>query len=251
MEYLTFNELIGKPGLKMVVVQGTPSPWSQAAKAMMEYKGLDFHTTPWMPGAPNDEIVAWGGEASAPVVQWQNEKPINKWNEILFLLERLAPEKPLVPNSAAARAKMVGIANEIMGPLGIGWNRRLQLFQPLIDSGQAPEGVMHMGEKYGYNQADASAAGERLVDALNFLSKTLQASGGEYFVGNELSAADFYWASMCNIIKHMPYEQCPTAEGFRPLFEQIDPKVEAALSADLLAHRDRMMQAHFVIPMEL
>jgi hypothetical protein len=45
----------------------------------------------------NEEIVAWSGQNSAPVVAWQNEPPINRWIDILHLAERLAPEPALIP----------------------------------------------------------------------------------------------------------------------------------------------------------
>ena len=37
------------------------------------------------------------GQNSAPVVAWRNEKPINRWLDILLLAERLAPQPSLLP----------------------------------------------------------------------------------------------------------------------------------------------------------
>ena len=65
--YLTLNEVISHTGLRIVLVQGLPSPWGQAAKTILEIKGLEYVAAPWIPGAANDDIVAWGGERSAPV----------------------------------------------------------------------------------------------------------------------------------------------------------------------------------------
>ena len=66
-----------------------PSPWGQAAKAMMEYKGLDCALSHWQGGGANTEITEWSGANSAPVVAWNDEAPIHSWLDILFLLERL------------------------------------------------------------------------------------------------------------------------------------------------------------------
>ena len=45
--------------------------------------------------AENPELLAWSGTT--------DEKPINRWDGILLSLERLAPDKPLVPENAAER----------------------------------------------------------------------------------------------------------------------------------------------------
>ena len=68
LEYRSFKEIINHPGLRIVLVKGAPSPLhqGQAAKTIFEIKGLDYVAAPWVGGEPNAEIVAWGGEASAP-----------------------------------------------------------------------------------------------------------------------------------------------------------------------------------------
>lgn len=253
MEFISIAELIKKPGLRLVLVQGTPSPWGQAAKAMMEYKGLTFAVAPQIPGGDNRELVDWAGVNSGPVVAWNDERPINRWNDILFLLERLAPHKPLVPDDAAGCVHMLGLAHEICGELGLGWNRRLSLFQPAMQSGQAPALVAAMSRKYGYNESDVALANQRQIGMLNLLAAELKAQrarGSSFFIGNGVTAVDFYWAAFCNIFDILPLAQCPIAPGFRPMFETIDSAVKAALDPVLLEHRDRMMRTHFKLPME-
>ena len=41
MDFQSFDALKDAAGLRMFLVAGTPSPWGQAAKAMVEYKGID------------------------------------------------------------------------------------------------------------------------------------------------------------------------------------------------------------------
>lgn len=253
MEFIGVEELIKRDGLRIVLVKGTPSPWGQAAKAMMEYKGLNFVAAPQLPGDLNVEIVAWAGVNSGPVVAWNNNPPLNRWNDILYLLERLAPHKPLVPEDAATRVHMLGLSHEICGELGLGWNRRLSLFQPAMQSGDPPGPVQQMSRKYGYNESDVALAGQRQVAMLGVLADQLKAQqqrGCGYFVGNSITALDFYWAAFCNLFDILPPELCPIAPGFRPMFETIDPEVKAALDPILVAHRDRIMKAHFKLPME-
>lgn len=254
LEYRSLNEIIDHPGLRIVLVKGMPSPWGQAAKTIFEIKGLDYVAAPWLPGEPNADIVAWGGETSAPIVAWAKEKPIHRWIDILYLAERLAAKPSLIPTDAMQRALMIGLSHEICGEMGIGWNRRLQLFAPAYASGNPPPNISRMGSKYGYNESDAKAAGERTAASLKALATQLQsqyARGVRYFVGNALSALDIYWASFANLLDPLPKEQCPMPEAWRPSFVATDPVIKAALDPLLLEHRSRIFREHFRDPMEL
>ena len=110
INYVTPAEAIAHKGLRLVIVQGMPSPWGQAVKTIFEIKKLDFVVAPLVLAGTNDEIVAWSGQNSAPVVAWQDEPPINRWIDILNLAERLAPEPALIPENAWDRAVMFGDA---------------------------------------------------------------------------------------------------------------------------------------------
>ncbi len=253
MKFLSIAELVKRPGLRVVLVKGAPSPWSQAVKAMMEFKDLEFAVAPQIPGGENSELVAWAGVNSGPVVAWNDGRPLNRWNDILFLLERLAPHKALVPDAPVERVPMLGMSHELCGELGLGWNRRLSLFKPAMQSGQAPAGISAMSRKYGYNESDLAAADQRQTAMLQLLTSVLEtqrAAGSEYFVGHCLSALDFYWAAFSVIFVPLPAELCAIAPSARSRFETIDPQVKTAISPLLLEHRERIMHAHFKLPME-
>ena len=128
INYEPLTEIINATGLRLVLVQGYPSPWGHAAKAMMEYKGLIYRTGAQQAGERNKELIKWAGVNSGPVVAWDLAPPLNRWNDILFLLERLGPEKSLVPEEGALRVQCLGLSHEICGELGLGWNRRLSMF---------------------------------------------------------------------------------------------------------------------------
>jgi hypothetical protein len=254
LQYRNFEEIVAHPGLRIVLVKGMPSPWGQAAKTIFEIKDLDYVAAPWMPGEPNENIVAWGGEASAPIVAWAKEKPINRWIDILYLAERLAPKPSLIPRDATERALMIGLSHEICAEMGIGWNRRLQLFAPAYESGSPSAGINRMGGKYGYNEGDAKAAGERTAASLKALAAQLKSQykrGVRYFVGEALSALDIYWTSFANLLDPLPSERCPMPETWRPGFIVTDPVVKSALDPLLLEHRLRIFREHFRDPMEL
>jgi hypothetical protein len=254
LQYRSFQEIVDHSGLRIVMVQGMPSPWARAAKTIFEVKGLEYVAAPWVPGEANDEIAKWGGKASAPIVAWATERPINRWMDILYLSERLAPKPSMIPRDATQRALMIGLSNEICGPLGIGWNRRLQLFAPMLASGNPPPQIARMGGKYGYNEGDAQAAGERIAQSLKALDaqiKPQHARGVHFFVGDALSALDIYWTAFANLLDPLPKEQCPMPEAYRPGFTVNDPLVKEALTLLLLEHRSRIVGEYFRNPMEL
>ena len=134
--YATPAEAIKAKGLRLVFVRGVPSPWGMAAKTLFEIKGVDYLAAPLELAGKNEEIVAWTGQNSAPVVAWNDEAPINRWQDIILLAERLAPTPALIPADARQRVLMWGFVNELAGEQGIGWNRRLQGFGRARNSGK-------------------------------------------------------------------------------------------------------------------
>jgi len=253
LQYLTPKEIISHKGLRLVMVQGMPSPWSQAAKTIFEIKKLEYVAAPLVIGGTNDELVAWSGQNSGPIVAWRDEKPIDRWIDILNLAERLAPKPSLIPADATQRALMFGLSNEICGELGIGWNRRLQMFAPMIDAGNPPEGVSRMGRKYGYNREDAQLAGKRTAGSLGALATQLKAQyarGVKFFIGENLSVLDIYWVAFMNLLDPLPKSQCPIPDDWRPAFVSTDPQIKAALDPVLFEHRDHVFKAQFRNPME-
>jgi glutathione S-transferase len=256
ISYLSPAEVIAHKGLRLVSVQGVPSPWAQAAKTIFEIKGLDFVMAQLIVAGTNEEIVAWSGQNSGPVVAWQDEAPINKWVDILYLAERLAPEPALIPEEARDRATMFGLSNELFGEFGIGWNRRLQIFDALMDPSQPrefQEVVTILGRKYRYNKKDTEAAPAKLVDSLGLFKTQLEnqrASGSSFLVGDRLSAVDIYFVAVMNLVAPLPKEKCPLPDGLRPFYVAADPDIVTLLSPILLDHRDRIFEAYFRAPME-
>lgn len=253
INYLPLDEVIAHKGLRLVLVRGMPSPWGQAAKTIFELKKLDVAFGEQDPGGPNEALMAWSGQTSGPVVAWADQAPINRWIDILFLAERLAPRPSLLPADATARALVIGLSNEICGELGIGWNRRLQMFAPALALDSPPEGMARMGAKYRFNQSDLDVAGIRTANSLKALSaqlRTQYARGKKFFVGDHVTALDVYWVAFANFLDPLPVGMCPMPESWRPSFVAQDPVVVAALDPLLLEHRDHIFHAHFRNPME-
>jgi glutathione S-transferase len=251
--YVSPAEAIAHKGLRLVLLEGLPSPWGQAAKAIFEVKKLDFVVAPMVVAGTNEEIVAWSGQNSAPVVAWEDEPPVNKWIDILNLAERLAPQPALIPDNAWDRAIMFGLSNELFGEGGICWYRRLQTIDSHLDAAQPLELAVILSKKYRYSREQADNASARIADSLNIFTMQLQdqrALGSSFLVGDRLSAVDIYFTAMMNLIALLPREQCPVAEDLRPSFTATDPMILNALSPILLEHRKRIFETYFRCPME-
>jgi glutathione S-transferase len=252
--YITVEEAISRPGLRMVVVGQVPSPWSEAAKGIFHVKQI-----PWAGvrlAYDSQALKDWTGQRNAPVVVYDDESPRSGWAEILLLAERLAPSPALLPKDPADRALAFGLAHEIMGQQGLGWSRRLQLVEAglLGRGGFDPKVAAYIGKKYGYSPQAGAAATSRVVELLTMLAARLKAqhaAGSPYYVGEGLSAVDIYSASALALLRPLPQEVCPMHAGTRAAFEFSEPATEAALDEVLLRHRDMMYQRHLPLPLSL
>lgn len=251
--YLSVEQVRDENGLRLVVVQGFPSPWSFAAKAMMEYKGLDFVCAAQIPGGLNEVLKTWSGTNSAPVVAWNEEKPINRWDDILHLLERLHPENPLLPHEHESRTQVLGLAHELCGELGLGWNIRLTMFAAIGASGTMPKPIEVQSRKYGYRKTDAERAGERVRGTLKFFSRlyeTQRNRGSNFLVGDRLTAADFYWAAFCNLVDIPGEDVVSVPTPARALLESMKSIFAKDLDPELAAHRDRVVKEYCRLPID-
>ncbi|HMM77478.1 MAG TPA: hypothetical protein PJ986_17375 [Gammaproteobacteria bacterium] len=255
IEWRSFEEVKRGTGLRLVLVQGIASPWGVAAKAIFDHKGVPWIAAPWLAGEANEDVVAWSGADSAPVVVWNDERPIDRWLDVLMLAERIAPTPRLVPEGPATRALMVGLTCELCGELGLGWNRRLQLFDAIVRGGEPPAGVLRMAAKYRYSAAAAAQATRRTVAQLEAFTAQLerqQAAGSRFLVGDALSALDFYFVAFMNLVALQPAEECPMDAQWREIYRigMDDPALAAAVDPVLVAHRDRIFREYFRNPME-
>jgi glutathione S-transferase len=201
-------------------------------------------------------LKEWAGERSGPIAIYDNEKPRSRWNDILILVERLAPEPALLPKDAAARALVFGLAHEICGEGGLAWSRRLELIHAgLQNCGGFPQRVAkYLGKKYGYSPGAGAAAPARIIALLRMLAarlKTQQRAGSRYYVGEAPTAVDVYSATAMALFRPLPHAQCRMEAATRTAFERADAAIDAALDPILLEHRDMMYARHLELPLSL
>lgn len=257
MQYHTVADAKSKPGLRLALSAGVPGPWGEAAKGIFKLRGVDYIPVLQEVGGPNTDLLAWTGHRNAPVAVYNDEKPRVGWAEILLLAERLGSGPSLVPQDPKERALMMGLAHEICGEEGLGWSRRLSLVHPVIQAGPSHPGYefsMFFGRAYGYRKEAGEAADARCVDLLTMLSAQLaeqQAAGRSYLVGNQLSAADVYWATFAALIDPLPDDLSPMSAEFRSAYSSSPPEVRAAASSELMVHRDFIYESALGLPLDL
>ncbi|MEO0981589.1 MAG: hypothetical protein AAFX03_02930 [Pseudomonadota bacterium] len=255
LDFISVDEAAARDGLRMAVVAGTPSPWGEGAKGIFRIKGLDWAAVKLVYDDP--AFDTWAGQQSAPVLVYNDEKPRSGWAEILLLAERLAPEPALIPADPGERALMFGLAHELYGEGGLGWVRRLQLVHWTLTGadqpGFAPPLADYIGGKYGYTPEAGAAADTRVHALLGLFADRLKAqaaAGGEYLIGEAVTAVDVYAATTMALFQPLPEAQCPMKPATRAAFEALDAATRAALDPVLLAHRDMMYDRHLG-PVEL
>jgi glutathione S-transferase len=242
------------PGLRVILLKGLPSPWSQAARGILHIKRIDYVLVHPGKDDPPNGLEDWTGQASYPAAMYESEKPRTGWAEILFLAERLAPEPVLIPADPAERALFFGLCHELAGEMGIGWCRRLQMMQRGMSIDPPDPVAQYLANKYGYTPESAAAALGRVVDVLNVLSDRLRRqreAGNRYFMGRSLSALDVYWATFCNLISPLPPDLLPMPERMRPMFAATEQEILSILDDGLLAHRDFIYREYLELPVPL
>ena len=266
-EYVEIAEARVMPGLRMVLgAYAIPGPWREACKGVYWVKGLDYTCVRSGDAGSSDlvlglggtqqELIAWTGQQSAPVVVWNDELPRSTWVSQLHLAECLAPGAPqLIPADAEARIRMFGLANELLGERGLVWEKRhLMVDAPLKslppDDPQR-EFWIFLGRKYGYSPQAAAASAKKIAAIVEVFARQLRAQkarGSDYLIGNALSALDIYWAACCAVLDPMESARCPMADAFRGPYGNTDPDIAKALIPELVAHRDFIYEKHLELP---
>lgn len=252
MKYHELEDVVTRPGLRLILTEGLPGPWGLAARALFDIKGIDYLAAAQRPDGENQLLAELTGQTSAPVALYDDEKPAILWNEIALLAERLAPEPSLVPGDLLQRAEMFGLIHELVGPEGFGWCRRLQMFQPMMELPDPGPMMSALGRKYGYTHEAAAAAPGRCMAILEGLATQLanqQAQGCDYFIGDRLSALDVYWAVFAGLVEPLPQAVNPMPPGMREMYTA-PPHIIDATPAILLEHRTMMYERHLSLPLD-
>ena len=254
VEYVELERARVTDGLRMVVVTGVPSPWSEAAKGILHVKQIPWKAVKLDP--TNDELADWTKERSGPVAMYDDEAPRSTWAQILLLAERLAPTPSLLPADPLERARLIGLSHEICGEQGLGWARRLQGVHAGLNGepGFPPGVAQYLAGKYGYRADEGPSLQRRVTGLLRMLADILhsqRSDGSRFYFSETLSAVDIYSATFMALFKPLPPEQCAMSEHLRPGFESLDEPTATALDSILLEHRDFIYEQYLELPLTL
>ncbi len=253
MEYVDLATAQKSPGLRLVLLAGAPSPWSQAAKAIVELKRIPAVAVRLRP--KDADVRAWTGVPNAPVALYADEPARTGWAEILGLCERLGAELPLVPREREARIRMYGLGHELMSEGGLLWSSRLVMVDASLASGGQAGFVLpvaqHLAARYGHTPGCGPAARARVVEVLDELAAQLASSGGPYLMGAQLTALDLYSATTLNTLVALSETDCPSHPSVRSGFAWMAQHLAGDVPASLLEHRARIYSEHLSLPLVL
>ena len=184
-------------------------------------------------------------QSSLPTMFVNDERPRNVWIEQLALAEKIggANSPALIPADFEQRAEVFGLCSVILGEDGLVWNMRIMNDGPL-------------GQKYGYTDEASSAAPAKIAEVTRLIDRRLQKQaehGSGYLVGETLTAADIYWATMSMSITVVPPEIMPVTEqnqGMLKFFAANSkiPIIAEVLSRRIEAHQRHILQAYCETP---
>lgn len=259
--YVSVADAVQRSGLRVVLSPGFPGPWSVAAKIILDMKGIEYTPVAQAIGQEDKVLRDWTGQESAPVAVLDKERGRARWDEILLLAERLQPEPSLIPQDEAMRADMFGLANDICGEDGFGWNFRLYkmaAWEAALrgESGEpvflSREQVDIMQYRYGDPSRSGGQAKARMEAILKLLATRLHANrqrGSIYLVGNSLTAADIYWTTFSTLVSPIRHEHCPMPDAYREMGQAMGADLGDAVDPILIEHRDNVLESHCALPL--
>ena len=184
-------------------------------------------------------------QTSLPTMFHDNERPRNVWIEQLALAEQIgSKDSPtLIPEDFKLRAEMFGLCAIILAEDGLIWNMRILTDSPLA-------------AKYGYSKEASSAAPRKIAEVITLIDNQLEAQeklGSRYLLGDSLSAADLYWATMSMTVLPVPPEIMPRTQqnqGMLMYFESNSkiPLIKNALSKRIKNHQEYILNTYCETP---
>jgi glutathione S-transferase len=247
LSYVTVEEAIPLPGLRVAFTQHFPGPWGVAVRGILEYKQIPFVAVAQEAGGANEALLRWTGQTSAPAAVYGEERPRISSAETILLAERLAPERPLIPADPEARALMFGLCHELAAEDGLGWSLRLMMFE--ARKGTASPSNPAMVRKYdsGASFEHARARANALIAMLAARLVAQKARGSRYLVGDAVTAADFYLTGFSHLLQGFPDEVCDMPDFYRTLHDLVRPHLDPVPDI-IFEHRDRMLRDHMRCP---
>jgi glutathione S-transferase len=250
LQWVDFETARTARGLRLVVASALPSPWSEAAKALLHVKHLPALAVRFL--RDHEKLAAWTGARNVPVVLFDDEPPRTGWAEILALAERLGGS-PLVPDDPQQRIQLHGLIHELAGEGGLAWCSRLIMIHGGLTSagerGFPLRVAQFLAPRYGYIPERIPAARARIRQIIDAVVHHLD--GRRYFLEDRLTAVDLYLATFLTPVLGVSEAECPNLRPeLRPAFAYLRQEV-GELPPALVAHRAGIFERHLPWPIEI
>ena len=240
-------------GVRITFVPGVQALYSEALKNICFVKEIPVIRTlhPLM-GVDKEtgedrqaRLYELTSQTSLPTMFVDTERPRNVWIEQLAVAEQVGSETSpvLIPANVEHRITMFGLCAVVLGEDGLVWNVRILNDGPL-------------GRKYGYSEEASAAAPDKVAQIVALIDSRLEeqaARGSKYLVGDALTAADIYWATMSMIITDTPPDLMPVTQqnkGMLKFFASNSqvPEIAGALSDRIAQHQRYILTTYCETP---
>ena len=213
-KFITLDEAAKmKSGTRVTFVPGVQALYAEALKNICYVKKIPLVRVlhPFM-GVDKEtgedrqaQLYDLTCQTSLPTMLHDDERPRNVWIEQLALAEQIGDmDSPaLIPDNFELRVEMFGLCAVVLAEDGLVWNIRILNDNPL-------------GRKYGYSEEASSNAPAKVAEVISLIDSRLEAQeklGSPYLVGNTLTAADIYWATLS-------MSTLPTSPEIMPITQQ-------------------------------
>jgi quinohemoprotein ethanol dehydrogenase len=85
MKYHELENVVTRPGLRLILTESLPGPWGLAARALFDVKGIDYLAAAQRPDQDNQLLAELTGQTSAPVALYNDEGvDLQSWEPSFF-----------------------------------------------------------------------------------------------------------------------------------------------------------------------
>ena len=242
-----------KNGTRITFIPGVQALYAEALKNICFVKGIAvIRALHPMMGVDKEtgedrqkRLFELTSQTSLPTMFYNEERPRNVWIEQLALAEQIgsADSPALIPADMAQRADMFGLCAVVLGEDGLVWNMRIMNDGPL-------------GRKYGYSDDASVAAPGKVAEVIALLDQRLQQQaeqGSRYLVGDTLTAADIYWATMSMCITDTSPQIMPATQQNQGMLKFFAanakvPAIAEALSSAVAEHQRYILTTYCETP---
>lgn len=253
-EFITLNEAAAMTsGTRVTFIPGMPALYAEALKNICYVKGVPLiralHPMMGIDKETGEDrqarLYELTSQTSIPTMFHDSERPRNVWLEQLGLAERIGAEDSpqLIPDDFADRAHVMGLCEIVLGEDGMVWNMRILADSPLA-------------QKYGYSEDANASAPNKVAAVLKLIDQRLatqEEKGSRYLVGDTVTAADIYWATMSMCVLPPPAEIMPLTKQNKGMLKYFGingqiPVIAEAMSDRIKQHQEYILTTYCETP---